>query len=202
MARKQFKENKESKKKSLRVIGGTWRGRKISFADDEAIRPSPDRIRETLFNWLQNSIFDAKCLELYAGSGILSIEALSRGASHATSIDQTSATIETIRQNLASLDLEASRYSCIRSNANVWLEAQTASFDLIFLDPPFDSNELALILPIIHTNNLLAEHGFVYVESSEALDPSLLPREWTIYRSKKAGSVHYCLININNGLSD
>jgi 16S rRNA (guanine966-N2)-methyltransferase len=189
------KQSRKDKKKSLRVIGGTWRGRKISFADDEAIRPSPDRIRETLFNWLQNSIFDAKCLELYAGSGILSVEALSRGASHATIIDQTRATVDVIRQNLDSLDLEKSRFSCIQSDANVWLAAQTEPFNLIFLDPPFNSDELARILPIIQFNNLLTEEGFIYVESAEVLNPSMLPREWTIYRSKKAASVHYCLIN-------
>ncbi|MFT7688747.1 MAG: 16S rRNA (guanine966-N2)-methyltransferase [Candidatus Azotimanducaceae bacterium] len=195
MARKQNRENNE---RTLRVIGGTWRGRKISFAKDKAIRPSPDRVRETLFNWLQSSIFGAKCLELYSGSGILSIEALSRGAEHTTIIDQSKDALETIKLNLGLLSAVHSRFSCVQGKASVWLETQTQAFDIIFLDPPFDSFELEQVLPLIKQNNLLAEQGYIYIESAQALDPSLMPKEWKVHRSKQAASVHYCLLTTAN----
>ena len=191
MARKQTREHKG---RTLRIIGGAWRGRKISFAEDETIRPSPDRVRETLFNWIQNSIFDSQCLELYCGSAILSIEALSRGAKHVTIIDQTKRTIDMVRENLEALSAERSRFSCIQSTAKNWLNKQKEGYDIIFLDPPFDSTELEVVLPIIQHNNLLTKDGFIYIESAQALNPSRLPKEWRIYRSKQAAKVHYSLI--------
>jgi len=180
----------------LRIIGGDWRSRKISFAHNPAIRPSPDRIRETLFNWLQYSIPGARCLELYAGSGILSLEALSRHASHITIVDRAADVIAAIKTNLTLLKAEPGQYECIQASALTWLSSQENTWDLIFLDPPFKSQELESLLPIIATNKLLKPDGYVYLETPKAIEQQDLPEGWHIHRNKKAASVHYCLCQL------
>lgn len=177
------------------MIGGEWRSRKIDFAEDSAIRPTPARIRETVFNWLQQSVSGAHCLELYCGSGILSIEALSRGAKHVTLIDQSKKTISTVQHCLTKLSADHSRYRCEHSSAQNWLDQNHGPFDIIFLDPPFESTELDIILPIIKHKKLLSEDGYIYIESPQALLPEALPEGWVIHRSKKAAKVYYCLIS-------
>ena len=112
---------KKNSSRTLRVIGGEFRSRQIEFATDSAIRPTPDRVRETLFNWLQSSVGGARCLELYGGSGILSIEALSRGASHVTVIDKSDKACRQIRNNIESLCTVDSRYLCQNAQAYDWL---------------------------------------------------------------------------------
>ncbi len=179
---------------TLRIIGGKWRRRKITFAPDPAIRPSPDRVRETLFNWLQASITDARCLDLYAGSGILSIEALSRGAQDVILVDQSLAAIRQIEANLMNLDAETSTFHCVQSRAAEWLDHQKdTGWDLIFLDPPFESKELELTLPLIAMRSLLRPGGLVYIESAELISQSEIPPSWSVYKSSHAAGVHYCL---------
>jgi len=179
---------------TLRIIGGKWRRRKITFAPDPAIRPSPDRVRETLFNWLQASITDARCLDLYAGSGILSIEALSRGAQDVILVDQSLAAIRQIEANLMNLDAETCTFHCVQSRAAEWLDHQKdTGWDLIFLDPPFESKELELTLPLIAMRSLLRPGGLVYIESAELISQSEIPPSWSVYKSSHAAGVHYCL---------
>ena len=190
---KSSKRTKQSAS-SIRVIGGQWRSRRIVFRTDPAIRPTPDRIRETLFNWLQNSISDASCLELFAGTGALSIEALSRGADHVTIVDQSAAIIGSIRSNLEVLCEDEARYDCIEADAVNWIQHQEGrAWDIIFLDPPFDSDSLTTILPIIADQRLLQPDGHIYIESPKSLDSSELPPGWEIARKKQASNVHYCL---------
>ena len=179
---------------ALRIIGGEWRSRQIHFRSDPDIRPTPVRIRETLFNWLQHMIRGASCLELYAGTGILSIEALSRGARHVSIVDQSVSAIEYINTNLQKLCDDKSRYSTARSEASHWLEQQPdTTWDVIFLDPPFESCDLGRLLPLISQQQLLNPAGFVYIETPSALTQSDLPSDWRIYRQKQASRVHYCL---------
>ena len=190
----------DKRQRSLRVIGGEHRSRKISFAADEAIRPTPDRIRETLFNWLRDQIAGAECLELYAGSGILSIESLSRGAQHATIIEKSAEAALQIKQNLTTLKIAESRFSCIAAVAYDWLSQNLMrGWDLIFLDPPFDSDELGRILLLISAHNLLNDDGFLYIESPREIIPADLGPSWKIHRAKRAASVHYCIcVRIKN----
>jgi len=182
------------KERSLKIIGGEWRSRVIDFAEDKTIRPTPVRIRETLFNWLQLSVPGARCLELYCGSGILSIEALSRGAKHVTMIDQSREAISKVKQSLKELSADPARYHCEQAFAQNWLSQENSLFDIIFLDPPFESPELESLLPLIKSKHLLSEDGFIYIESPQAILAETLPEGWTIYRNKKAAKVHYCLI--------
>ncbi len=186
-------------KRTIRIIGGRWRSRKVAFTNDGAIRPTPDRVRETLFNWLQPHIHGARCLELYAGSGILSIEALSRGAEHVIIVDQSSSTTHAIRNSLQSLDASTTRYQCIQADAGVWIEQQSqVAWDIIFLDPPFAGDELAAVLPLISNRQLLKTGGLIYIESPGELSRSDLPTEWEILRNKQASNVHYCLCRQTN----
>lgn len=183
--------SKRTPDRTLRIIGGNWRGRKISFPDRDAIRPTPDRVRETLFNWLQTVTAGSRCLELYAGSGLLGIEALSRGASKVTFVESDPETLAVLASNLRRLDGASPRYECIQARARHWLASQSAQFDIILLDPPFDGDELAGILPLVP--ECLAPGGFVYIESGAALKAEQLPEGLTIIRQKRAGQVHYCL---------
>ena len=180
---------------TLRIIGGNWRSRKVSFADQIQIRPTPARVRETLFNWLQYHIAGSRCLELYAGSGILSLEALSRGARHVTLVDAAASICSHLHGVLQALAADPQSYSCSSSTALAYLQANPnlTPFDLIFLDPPFDSKELSSILPLLAAGKLVTEDGFVYIESAAVVDQQVLPEGWQIHRQKRAAGVHYCL---------
>ena len=185
----------QKNKHSLRIIGGNWRGRKVSFINNEEIRPTPDRVRETLFNWLTGYIRDARCLELYAGSGILSLEALSRGARTVTMVEKMLSTVEHLELEFEKLDIPAHQFQLFNMSAIEWLSNNNSkTFDIIFLDPPFGSNELDSSLEHIYAANLLDSDGLVYIESAEAVSAGDLSAEWTIHRQKRAASVHYCLI--------
>ncbi len=183
--------------RTVRIIGGNWRGRKVSFATREGIRPTPARVRETLFNWLQHGIHGARCLELYAGSGILGIEALSRGAAHVTLVDRNRQVMDKIRETLEALCPDPGRYACLVMSAERWLRSadETAgTYDVVFLDPPFGTGELSRILPVLKASPVLARGALVYIESDHAVAAGALPLNWTIRRQKRAGQVHYCLV--------
>ncbi|MBD3646285.1 MAG: 16S rRNA (guanine(966)-N(2))-methyltransferase RsmD [Pseudomonadales bacterium] len=183
--------------RTVRIIGGNWRGRKVSFADHDDIRPTPSRIRETLFNWLQPDIHGARCLELYAGSGILSIEALSRGAREVTLVERSRPILDQIRNVLRDICPPGTQYHCIHASAADWLrKASGQKFDIVFLDPPFASDELAIAIDLIDRHELLADGAKVYIESGSAIEPSMLPEGWQLYRQKQAGQVHYNLVRL------
>lgn len=175
--------------RTLRIIGGNWRGRKVTFANSADIRPTADRIRETLFNWLMHDIVGARCLDLYAGSGILSIEALSRGASHVTLVDSSSVAVNGIRASLTALGASEADFTIACEPAHAWLAAARAPVDIIFMDPPFDSESLYLDLGLIAASHLTP--GIVYLESASPIDPASLPDNWTLHRHKTAGAVHF-----------
>ncbi len=177
----------------LRIIGGKWRGRKISFAasKDDDIRPTPGRVRETLFSWLGDFGSASRCLDLYAGSGALSLEALSRGACHVTLIESDTKIARALRDTFTHLCDDASLYQIHKTTAKEWLVACEESYDLIFLDPPFASAELKEVCQMIDKRNLAK--GFIYIEAATAMKAQTLPEGWSIYRQKQAGGVHYCL---------
>lgn len=179
--------------RSLRIIGGKWRGRKVSFSDRKEIRPTGDRIRETLFNWLTNEMADACCLDLFAGSGILGIEALSRGAAKLTFVDREKDIAQSIKDNLESLG--ANNFKLRHNDATTFLEETEQVFDVIFLDPPFHQDNLNSLISIIKKRGL--SHGLVYVETESTQVFSDLPDYCDIYRQKKAGRVCYGLISIS-----
>ena len=184
--------NKQNR--TVRIIGGKWRGRKVTFADKGEIRPTSDRIRETLFNWLSHDIHGARCLDLFGGSGALSLEALSRGAGHVTLIDRDPETIRIVEHNFHHLHVDPHTYRICQTSASAWLADSSDEFDIVFIDPPFDRDLITETITLLWTSNI-ATH-LVYIESDNELDPASLPASWSISRQKRAGNVHYSLCEI------
>lgn len=185
----------------LRIIGGQWRGRKIPFQPVDGLRPTTDRIRETLFNWLAPHIAGARCLDLFAGSGALGLEALSRSAEFSCFIDIDPSVTQQVASNLAMLGSD--RAALYTMPAVKWLEQfdpeQDQAFDILFLDPPFGKNLLAQCLAIISQKSLLSDKALVYLETGHEEPPPPIPACWQLHREKTAGQVNYRLYSINTG---
>ena len=175
----------------LRIIGGEWRGRKIHFPPVAAIRPTPDRVRETVFNWLQSAVAGRRCLALYAGSGALGLEALSRGAREAVFVDLEPAVSRHLVATLQRLGCDRGRV--IRSDARSFLAGAAEPFDIIFLDPPFGESVLADVCRRVEAGGWLAPGGHVYLEAPASAGPPELPDGWSLLKSKRAGEVGYHL---------
>ncbi len=176
---------------TLRIIGGTWRGRKIQFPPVEAIRPTPDRVRETVFNWLQQDIAGARCLDLYAGSGALGLEALSRGAAQVVFVEVDQAVCWHLSQTLAQLGCDRGQVVCADSAR--YLEGVPQPFDIVFLDPPYAERALADACRRIDERGWLRMGGLAYLEEAATAGVPALPAGWTMLRSKSAGEVGYHL---------
>lgn len=175
----------------LRIVGGRWRGMHIDFPAIEAIRPSPDRVRETLFNWLQTQIVGTRCLDLFAGSGALGIEALSRGAAEVTFVDRESQIGRHLKQTLQRLGANGATVEV--AEADRFLDRPARPFDVVFLDPPFASTLLSSAFAKL-PQGWLAPDAHVYVECPSDTPLPALPPGWTVYRSKQAGQVGYHLL--------
>ena len=176
----------------LRIIGGQWRSRKLGFPEAPGLRPTPDRVRETLFNWLAAHIEGAKVLDAFTGSGALYIEALSRGASMALALDANATAISSLRHNLDLLGCATGQL--LQSDALKYLETQTPSaFDLVFLDPPFHQNLLPATCTLLEEKGWLAERAWIYTESETPPSALQMPATWRLHREKKAGQVYYSL---------
>jgi 16S rRNA (guanine966-N2)-methyltransferase len=176
----------------IRIIGGQWRGRKLPVLAQEGLRPTPDRVRETLFNWLMPVIEGARCLDLFAGTGALCLEALSRGAGEVVMIERAAHVAEQLRRNIATLDARGAEV--IQADAAEFLAGAPRRFDVIFLDPPFASDLVERCGKLIEANGWLKPGGFVYVEAPRDLLPLPLPAAWQPWRDKTAGAVHYALM--------
>jgi len=179
-------------KNQVRIIGGKWRGRKLPFPDTLHLRPTGDRIRETLFNWLTPILPQAVCLDLFAGSGALGFEALSRGAKTVFFIDQSPTVIDQLRMSAHKLQTDSAQF--FGDTALNFLQKSRVTFDVIFLDPPFQENLIDDCLRLIHARQLLNINGMIYIEEPKARTLSLPNSEWIIKRAKQAGKVNYYLI--------
>ena len=177
--------------RELRIIGGTWRGRKLRFPASAAIRPTPDRVRETLFNWLGGSIHGAQCLDLFAGSGALGLEALSRGAAHVTFVERDAAAVQALRLLLR--EWQAGDAHVERCDALRYLAGEARPFDIVFLDPPFASELLTRAAALLEARQWLSAGARMYVECAarDGLPP--LPAGWQTLKAKQAGEVGYYL---------
>jgi 16S rRNA (guanine966-N2)-methyltransferase len=184
---------------SLRIIGGKWRSRKLSFPDVEGLRPTSDRVRETLFNWLQEIIAREDCLDLFAGSGACGLEALSRGARHVSFVDSSAKATEALKVNLKSLGADnfalycQDAVACVKGLASKGVPTEDGRYGLVFLDPPFASTLLEEGAKELEGAGILRENAFIYVESAKEISPSLLPDNWHMLKSKKAGKVYFGL---------
>lgn len=176
----------------LRIIGGEWRSRRLNFPDGPGLRPTPDRVRETLFNWLAPYVAGARVLDPFAGSGALFLEALSRGASAGLALDSNGMVISSLREHLGTLRCSVGQVQ--QTDALLYLEAQPATaFDLVFLDPPFNQNLLPTTCALLEERQWLADDAWVYTESETPPSTLGLPGNWRLHREKKAGQVYYAL---------
>jgi 16S rRNA (guanine966-N2)-methyltransferase len=176
----------------IRIIGGQWRGRKLKVPDVAHLRPTPDRVRETLFNWLAPVIYDAYCLDPFAGSGALGFEALSRGAAEVVMVDASPVVVRLLKEELEML--KANNGIAYLANAPQQLQKTTRPFDIVFLDPPFKENLLLPTCFYLEENAFLAAHAHIYIEAPESLVEGDLPPGWRLIKSKRAGQVAYHLI--------
>ncbi|MEK1940674.1 MAG: 16S rRNA (guanine(966)-N(2))-methyltransferase RsmD [Pseudomonas sp.] len=176
----------------LRIIGGEWRSRQFSFPMAHGLRPTPNRVRETLFNWLAPYVQGARVLDLFAGSGALYLEALSRGASVALALDVNGAAIASLRQTLDTLKCASGQL--LQTDTLRYLETQNATpFDLVFLDPPFSQNMLQPACTLLEEKGWLADDAWVYTESENPPSTLSMPGNWRLHREQKAGQVYYAL---------
>ncbi len=179
----------------LRIIGGRWRGRRLSFPDAPGLRPTADRVRETLFNWLQTRLPGARVLDAYAGSGALGFEAASRGAAEVLMLERDPRVVTALERNRAELGAEAVRIR--RGNALQRLaEPPGTPWDIVFLDPPFGQDLAHKSLSAIRESGALAPEGLVYLEVEAGLDLAPLLDDWTVLRDKRAGEVRYLLLSL------
>lgn len=183
----------------LRIIGGRWRGSRIVFPALAAIRPSPDRVRETLFNWLQQPIVGARCLDLFAGSGAVGLEALSRGAAHVTFVDREPQVGRHLSQTLERLGSRDA--TVVVEDAQRFLLRPAQPFDIVFLDPPFDSSILEVIAGRLQ-QGWLAPGARIYVECPAESSLTALPARWSVQRTKRAGQVGYHLLRASDPVSE
>jgi len=173
----------------LRIIGGQWKRSKLPVADRPGLRPTPGRVRETLFNWLGQDLSGWRCLDAFAGSGALGFEAASRGAAEVTLLERDAALVDSLRSSRQRLKADVVRVE--GTDAIAWMaRAQAGRFDLVFLDPPFGSDlaEQALL----QAARLVADGGFIYLEARQALPTA--PEGWVMHRHGRAGTVHFHLL--------
>lgn len=199
-------KNTLEKKGKVRIIGGLYRSRFVNFVQAEGLRPTADRVRETVFNWLDRAIADAKVLDLYAGSGVLGIEAISRGAKHVVFVDKNPEVVLQLNKNLVSFKIENCRV--LEKNSEKWLSVHKASargnilgdrlaeeetFDIVFVDPPYGGCSVISSCNLLESSGLLEPDSNVYVESNNEIDHGLMPKNWERVKSKRAGKVHFYL---------
>ncbi|HWK85416.1 MAG TPA: 16S rRNA (guanine(966)-N(2))-methyltransferase RsmD [Caldimonas sp.] len=175
----------------IRIIGGVWKRSKLPVADRPGLRPTPDRVRETLFNWLGQTLAGWRCLDAFAGSGALGFEAASRGAAEVVLLERDPAIVASLAETRLRLQADAVRVE--RADALQWMaRAAPGAFDLVFLDPPFDTG---LALPALAAaSRVVAPGGFVYVEAPEPVDPTgAQAMGLDAWRAARAGAVHFHL---------
>lgn len=175
----------------IKIIGGEWRSRQLLISESPGLRPTPARVRETLFNWLQYDIVASRCLDLFAGSGALGFEAASRGAKSVMLVENNQNAFKMLQQNINQLN--ANNIDIIHSDAMNVFNKTSLQFDLVFLDPPFKQNLVQRSSYMLEEKNLLAQHSKIYIEVEKQLVLDNLPRNWQCLKSKTAGEVSYSL---------
>ncbi len=180
----------------MRIIAGQWRGRKVSFTEVEGLRPTSDRIRETLFNWLQDVVGQSRCLDLFAGSGALGFEAASRGAELVTFVEKN----KNVARQLETTSQQLSSSACHIYNlsASDFLSTTTEQYDIVFLDPPFATNMWSDIADKMVETAVLSDNAYIYIEYPSHIAMPVLPNQWQLMKDKKAGAVRYCLFQNHN----
>jgi 16S rRNA (guanine966-N2)-methyltransferase len=182
----------------LRIIGGEWRGRKLRFPDAPNLRPTPDRVRETIFNWLAPMIHGARCLDLFAGSGALGLEALSRGAAFTTFVDSHRKVTQALQGHLELLNAndkaEVLQMDGVKFlSHDDFINTEARIYDLVFLDPPYHLDFMQKVVPLLEANGWLADNAMLYLEIEKRQSLPELPENWKQLKEKTAGEVNYFL---------
>ena len=186
------KQGSTSKAGRLRIVAGNWRSRLLDIADVEGLRPTSERIRETLFNWLAPHIHGARCLDLFAGTGALGLEALSRGAASAVFVERDAVAEQRLRNNVDLLG--ADNAEIVSGDARDFLRSDSAGpFNIVFLDPPFAGNLLGETCRLLVESCQLADGALIYLEDEGSREETELPQGWKVLKQKTAGNVRYML---------
>ena len=180
----------------LRIIGGEWGGRKLRFPDAPNLRPTPDRVRETIFNWLAPMIHGARCLDLFAGSGALGLEALSRGAAFTTFVDSHKKVTSVLKEHLELLDIK-NKAEVLQMDGVKFLKNEAERYNLVFLDPPYHLDFMQKVVPLLEDNGWLADNAMLYLEIEKRQSLPELPKNWKQLKEKTAGEVSYFLYQRN-----
>lgn len=175
----------------LRIIGGQWRSRQVRFVDVPGLRPTPARVRETLFNWLQYELIGSNCLDLYAGSGALGFEAASRGAKTVVLVENNPIACRALKENVASLAAGQIQIQCL--DVLRYLAGDGKPYDVVFMDPPFAQSLAVTTCHWLEDKNWLSPQAKIYVETERMLDFGAMPKNWQLLKSKVAGEVAYRL---------
>lgn len=179
----------------VRIVAGKWRGRFLPVTDVEELRPTTERTRETLFNWLAPQIEGSRCLDLFAGTGVLGLEALSRGAAECVLVERSVAAIDALRMSVDRLGATSAKV--IAGDALHYLRhAEPVRMDIVFLDPPFTGQALETLCALLDSRQWLAARASVYLEQDSRQPAPGLPQGWTVRREKKGGNVRYLLADI------
>ncbi|ELE8120582.1 16S rRNA (guanine(966)-N(2))-methyltransferase RsmD [Vibrio fluvialis] len=189
--RQQNPSQKRAPSGQVRIISGLWRGRKLPVHDAEGLRPTTDRVKETLFNWLAQDIPHAKCLDLFAGSGGLGFESASRQADKVTMLEMNPQAFAQLKTNIAAL--KASNIEAVNTDTLAYLKQPGQAYDVVFIDPPFRQGLLQETVLLLEQNGWLAANAMIYIESEKELPLTELPESWQLYREKLAGQVCYRL---------
>lgn len=179
--------NARAPRNRVRIVGGQWRSRLLAFPDVAGLRPTPDRVRETVFNWLGQDLTGKRCLDLYAGSGALGFEAASRHARSVVMVERDARAMQALQENQVLLDAQAIQLR--RADALEFLAADTGNYDVVFADPPYAAADRETLLKRIRPR--LAEDAVVYLEAPASFDP---PAGWRLFRGARAGAVHFRLL--------
>lgn len=205
------RQNSKAESGSYRIIGGSWRSRRLSFPVIEGLRPTTDRVRETVFNWVSSEIHGAKVLDVFAGSGSLGLEALSRGAVKLTAIEKNKHAALSLQANIGLLTQNnqgSFESKIIHTDALLYIEslkaaqadtsAQTDVYDLIFLDPPFRKGLLEKVITLLDGHPMVQEGALIYLEREKEMTSLRLPENWHLLKDKTAGQLVYQLFRVSN----
>ena len=189
------KQSAKSQAGRLRIVAGNWRSRFLEIAHVEGLRPTSERIRETLFNWLAPQIHGARCLDLYAGTGALGLEALSRGAASAVFVEVSRIAAQQLRTNVELL--KAEKATVLQQDALEYLDSKPdEKFDIVFLDPPFAADLLDETCRLLAQQQVLAERALIYLEQDRSKGEPELPEGCQVLKNKTAGNVRYMLVQV------
>lgn len=185
------KKNKTNTMGQIRIIGGQWRGRKLPVLDKEGLRPTTDRVKETLFNWLAPDMVNARCLDCFSGSGALGFEALSRYASEAVLLERDRQVAQQLNAN--AILLKATNAKIVNDDTLAWLDREGSAFDIVFVDPPFRKDILNQTITLLENRGWLSENAVIYIECEAEHQQLTIPTNWQLHREKMAGQVMYRL---------